>query len=67
MTLYTALGFAVLPLLLASLVSAGQPDLRLFGLLFLNNLIYLGTLGLLVIFLCLNGTRGPNRFGPQPG
>ena len=63
---FLATGLAIFPLLIAQF-GTGQPDLRLFGLLFLNNLIYLGTLGLLVIFLCLSGTRGPNRFGPQPG
>ncbi len=34
--------------------------------LMLNNLIYLALLGLLVVFLCLPGTRGPNRFGDRP-
>lgn len=35
-----------------------------FGLLFLNNLFYLGTLGLLVFFCARKGDLGDNRFGP---
>lgn len=46
---------------------APEPDMTLFMLMMLNNMVYLGCLGLLVVFLCLGGTRGENRFGPQPG
>lgn len=34
-------------------------------LLFLNNMVYLGSVALLVVFLVLPGTSGPNRFGDQ--
>jgi uncharacterized membrane protein YhaH (DUF805 family) len=43
---------------------AGNPGM--FVLLFLNNLVYLATLGVLVILLILRGTAGPNRFGQPP-
>ncbi|MDB5707001.1 MAG: hypothetical protein JWN66_4117 [Sphingomonas bacterium] len=44
----------------------GNPDMRLFGFMFLNNLLYLAALAVLVVQLVLDGTRGPNRFGDDP-
>jgi uncharacterized membrane protein YhaH (DUF805 family) len=41
------------------------PDMTLFGLLFLNNFIYIGTLIALAIMLMLPGTTGSNRYGPD--
>lgn len=35
------------------------------GLLFLNNILYLASLGLLVVFLILPGSVGPNRYGDR--
>jgi uncharacterized membrane protein YhaH (DUF805 family) len=46
--------------------SAGEPDMRLFELMFLNNLLYLASLAVLVVQLVLDGTRGPNRFSDDP-
>jgi hypothetical protein len=43
--------------------TAEAPDMGMFALLFLNNLLYLGSLALLVFHLTQRGTRGPNRFG----
>lgn len=45
---------------------AAEPDLRVFALLFLNNVIYLGTIALLMLFTMLRGTPGDNRYGPPP-
>ncbi len=42
------------------------PEMSAFLALVLNNLAYLGTLGLLIVLLAGPGTRGPNRFGPPP-
>lgn len=39
---------------------------RLFGLLFVNNLIYLLTVITLIVFLAAVGTRGANRYGDDP-
>lgn len=39
--------------------------LPVMGLLFLNNVLYLGSLGLLVLLLCLSGSPGPNRYGER--
>lgn len=48
-------------------ISGGEPDMALFAGMLLCNLAYLASLALLVVLLCLNGTRGENRFGPPPG
>ena len=32
----------------------------------ISNLIYMGSLVTLVIFLCLKGKTGPNQYGPEP-
>ncbi|MEZ0243850.1 MAG: DUF805 domain-containing protein [Sphingomonas sp.] len=62
---FLATAFALFPTLFTS--GGGEdPDMTLFLLLFANNLVYLICLGLLVALLCLNGTRGENRFGPPP-
>lgn len=57
---FLAIGLTQTPKLFASAV----PDMQLFGLLFLNNLCYLGALGLLVLLLAREGSRGNNRYGP---
>lgn len=63
---FLAGAFALFPPMFTS-VGGAEPDMGLFALLFVNNLIYLACLGVLVVFLCRKGTRGENRFGPQPG
>ncbi len=42
------------------------PDMALFGLAFLVQTAYLGSLALLAFFAAGRGTDGPNRFGPAP-
>lgn len=59
---FLAGGFVLMPVLFEQ-TGRGEPSLALFGLLFLNNLIYLATLAGLVIMLVQRGTVGPNRFG----
>lgn len=44
----------------------GEPDFGQFLLMFANNVLYLGLLGVLLIFLVGPGTKGENRFGPEP-
>lgn len=55
-------GFSQMPVLFA------DPgfDTRLFALLFLNNLCYLGTLGVLILLLARSGSLGDNRYGARP-
>jgi uncharacterized membrane protein YhaH (DUF805 family) len=63
---FLAMGFWLMPRLVGSF-AAPQPDLRLFPLLFLNNLLYLASLVFLVVQLASPGTDGPNRFGRALG
>src|SRR5690606_6182031 len=39
-----------------------------FGMLgvMLGNLLYMASLATLIVFLCLKGKAGPNRYGPEP-
>lgn len=62
---FLAIGFALMPYMFARF-SREAPDMRLFFLLFFNNLTYLATLLLLVILLLGPGSSGPNRYGEQP-
>jgi uncharacterized membrane protein YhaH (DUF805 family) len=40
------------------------PNFGLFGLLFLNNILYMIALVTLIVLLSLRGAPGPNRYGP---
>ena len=62
---FLALGFALIPKLFSGFATAA-PDMRLFFLLFLNNLCYLSALVALIVMLAKRGTPGPNRFGDDP-
>ena len=44
----------------------GVADTWLVAGLFANNLVYLATLGGLLVMLARDGTPGPNRYGPAP-
>ncbi|MBS0254467.1 MAG: DUF805 domain-containing protein [Proteobacteria bacterium] len=60
-------GLAVFPRFFDAMASGGQaPDLRLFGLLSLNNLTYIILLGLLAALCLRPGDPLPNRFGEPP-
>lgn len=69
----TMLGFGILAIfVLASIIPAIAVQIRRFHdqdrsgwFVLLNFIPYLGSLVVLV-FMCLEGTRGPNRFGPDP-
>lgn len=56
--------FVVFPWAMNAMGSGDNPDLRPFFIAFANNLLYLATLGLLVIFLVLPGKKDANRYGP---
>lgn len=47
----------------AHIFASPEPDMTVFLLLFLNNLVYLASLLLLIVLLLLSGTAGENRFG----
>lgn len=44
----------------------GGPPMGLFLAMFVNNLAYLGSLGVLIVLLAEKGTPGENRFGQPP-
>ena len=60
---FLAFGLLGMNRLFASFGPGAIPDFRLFGALFLNNLVYLGSLLLLVIQLASSGMQEPNRYG----
>jgi uncharacterized membrane protein YhaH (DUF805 family) len=52
--------------LFASFGAAAEPELGLFFAMFANNLVYLATLGVLILHLSRSGSVGVNRFGSAP-
>lgn len=68
---FLAIGFAIMPRLFGQFqamdaTGAADPDLKLFAMLFANNLLYLVCVVGLIILLMLPGTAGGNRFGNSP-
>lgn len=65
---FLATGLMLFPRLMKYMMmhEAEAPPLELAFLLFANNLLYMICLGGLIILLVLDGTRGPNRYGPRP-
>lgn len=59
-------GIVLMPRIMDDFMTSHEPDMGLFGLLFLNNMLYLATLAGLVIQCALKGTPGANRYGPAP-
>ncbi len=59
-------GLVLFPRMMDEMMNSPEPNMSLFGLLFLNNILYLVTLGALIVQCALKGTAGPNRFGPAP-
>jgi uncharacterized membrane protein YhaH (DUF805 family) len=43
-----------------------RPDLGLFGLIFINNMIYMAALVILIVLLAKRTDPGVNRYGPPP-
>lgn len=60
-----SIALAGTPLLVTSASSATEPPLFLFGLLLLNNLVYLGSLLVMLLLLVADGTPGKNRYGDR--
>jgi uncharacterized membrane protein YhaH (DUF805 family) len=63
---FLVVGMTVFPRLFkTTLAGEMTPDsMRLFGLMFANNLLYLGSLGLLIFLLAGASQPNANRFGP---
>jgi len=64
---FLAFAFTAFPRVMDSFRAAQatqtQPAMGLFGLLFLNNALYMAALIALVLLLARRGTPGPNRYG----
>lgn len=57
----------LMPLIIGEMTGRqAAPNLGLFLLLFLNNILYLASLLGLIILLCLQTKPGPNRYGEEP-
>ena len=54
------------PVVMNDMMQSPEPNLALFFLLFFNNMAYIVGLISLIVLLCLRGTTGTNRFGPEP-
>lgn len=66
---FLTIGLTLFPRMMDSVMKAEAeaPPLDLFFLLFANNVLYVVCLIGLVVLLCLKGTTGTNRYGPEPG
>jgi uncharacterized membrane protein YhaH (DUF805 family) len=66
--IFLAVGLSLFPRIFQNMLSGQMtPDtLKVFGLMFANNMLYLASLGLLVFLLVRPGQLSENRFGP-PG
>lgn len=62
---FLAFGLTAFPMMMRSMETQA-PDVALFLMLFVNNLIYMIVLVSLIVLLCLRGAAGPNRYGPEP-
>lgn len=57
-------GLLLFPRMMDQMMQTEEPSMGLFFLLFANNIVYVICLLGLIILLVLDGTRGPNRYGP---
>lgn len=64
--IFLSAGLILFPIMMDEMMNSPEPNMGLFGLLFLNNILYLVTLGGLILQCAWKGTAGPNRYGPDP-
>lgn len=62
---FLAFGLFGMNQLFGVVMKGTEPDFSLFGLIFLNNVLYMAVLVTLITMLCLRGTSGPNRRGEE--
>ncbi len=60
-------GLVLMAKVLTNFTASSPPDMKFILLAFANNLFYLVSLVILIIFLASPGTAGPNRFGDASG
>jgi len=54
------------PIMMRTVTEAAEPNLALFFLTFISNILYMVALITLIVLLCFKGANGPNRFGNEP-
>lgn len=64
--IFLIVGLTLFPRLFQSTLTGEMTpaSMKLFGLIFINNLLYLASLGLLIFLLARESQPGENRFGP---
>ena len=63
---FLAFGMIAMPRLLSNFAGPEGPDLGLFGLIFLNNVIYIAMVIVLIVLLAKRSDPEINRYGPPP-
>jgi uncharacterized membrane protein YhaH (DUF805 family) len=63
---FAAAALALAPIVFEAFRRGGGADPRVFFALLANNILYLATVAFLIFLLVGKGSRGPNRFGPDP-
>lgn len=63
--LFLAIAFVGFPIIISDVMTTDTPNIGLFLLLFLNNMLYLVALAGLIFVLASPGTPRPNRYGPD--
>lgn len=63
---FLAAAMILTPSIMQATMAGMDPDMRLAGLLFLNNGLYFLALAVLIVFLCLPTKAGANRHGAEP-
>lgn len=63
---FLAFGLVMMPMMMGNFMGEAEPNFALFGLLFLNNIVYMAALVGLIALLCLATKPGPNRYGEAP-
>lgn len=62
---FIAFSMTAFPVMMKDFMANPEPNLGLFLAALTSNLLYLASLGVLIVLLCLTGTDGPNRFGDK--
>lgn len=65
--IFAAIASILFPMVMEQAMQSEEFAVAPFLLLMANNMFYLASLIGLIVLLCLKGTPGPNRYGPEPG
>ncbi|MNS69255.1 hypothetical protein D3C72_1025610 [compost metagenome] len=63
---FAAIAATLFPWVMERFMQSDEAAIGPFFLLFANNMLYIVSLIGLIVLLCLKGTPGPNRYGPEP-